>query len=636
MTTINTGAPHFKSVIKQKRSSNYTLDKVINEFTDNIIKKTDQIKIYTQVDDNGKLQQISISDNYAPGFENIEAEGYANPFNMGYMCSNHQLDTETSEFGVGMKAGAISAANQLQVFTRYIKNNTIKYAEIICDFLKMENEKNVNDSYNPIYKLISENEYHYIHPKPFLQGSTILLTKIRDCIFQKTSQEHITEFIKTNLSFTYSRFIKSGIQLYVNDVLVPPMYDYFEDSKCIPFSIFKELFILEKGDFKEYIIKKIKEQNTKTKNTKIQNTKELVVWQKYNFKDQEWISLKCNKDKDGFTYLKELLDNGYKYSYEPFTNDGQCMGINTTFTFYSDQFHFPNSNGVLPDDGVNIYKDDRCYGKQPFLKHKNGIHNYTQHEIDFISKKMGKDIGITFNKDIQMSGTNDLINIIKAAIKDSREEFTADISSKKNYALCEKAIKKNIITLMDCPEAKLSSEHRSERSKQEEKIRLENLSNAQPEEPEEVIMLSLSSKKKNKTNKSNLVISDDWTNNIVNGILNNTNSNKSNTNSNTFSFGIQKDTNTPSLHNFVQEFIDNNPNRTDRELGLKVETVDSLLVSSNENEDNYKEEKEMQWIHTNKTRTIQIIDYLQKTLLIDDTVLSDEALEVFENLCGFK
>jgi len=112
---------------------------------------------------------------------------------------------------------------------------------------------------------------------------------------------------------------------------------------------------------------------------------------------------------------------------------------------------------------VYIYKDDSNYGKQSLLKHNNGVHNYTLHEIDFVSKRLGKDIGITFNKEILMNGTNDLIVAIKSALIDSREDFTADTSVKKNYELCEKAVKKELIDLMTCPEAKLSAIHRSKR-----------------------------------------------------------------------------------------------------------------------------------------------------------------------------
>ena len=64
MTSINTGAPHFRSIAKQHRHANYTLEKVINEAVDNIIKKASNIHIVIEVDDENRLQELKISDDY--------------------------------------------------------------------------------------------------------------------------------------------------------------------------------------------------------------------------------------------------------------------------------------------------------------------------------------------------------------------------------------------------------------------------------------------------------------------------------------------------------------------------------------------------------------------------------------------
>jgi len=82
--SLNTGAPHFRSIAKQHRHANYTLEKVINEAVDNIIKKATEIHLTTDVDSDGRLQELKISDNYVSGFESINQEGVSNPFNMGY------------------------------------------------------------------------------------------------------------------------------------------------------------------------------------------------------------------------------------------------------------------------------------------------------------------------------------------------------------------------------------------------------------------------------------------------------------------------------------------------------------------------------------------------------------------------
>jgi hypothetical protein len=70
---------------------------------------------------------------------------------------------------------------------------------------------------------------------------------------------------------------------------------------------------------------------------------------------------------------------------------------------------------------------------------------------------MGKDIGITFHKEILMNGKNELIMAIKSALVDSKRGFSADTSSVTNAKLCEKAIKIGILDPKICPPQKLSS-----------------------------------------------------------------------------------------------------------------------------------------------------------------------------------
>jgi hypothetical protein len=160
--------------------------------------------------------------------------------------------------------------------------------------------------------------------------------------------------------------------------------------------------------------------------------------------------------------------------YASINDDGAVMEINTTFVFYSNKFHNETaeessvedddendeSNPLLPEDAAFIYKDDRNYGKKSLFKHNNGSNNYTLHEIDFKSKSLGKDLGITFNKEINMSGNNDLINVIKAALKDSRMGLTSDTSTSANAKLCQIAVDRGLIDPHTCNLRKLSKKHR--------------------------------------------------------------------------------------------------------------------------------------------------------------------------------
>jgi hypothetical protein len=458
MKSLNAGAPHFRSVAKQHRHANYTLKKVINEAVDNIIKKATEIRLTTDVDDAGRLQELTISDNYINGFESINQEGISNPFNMGHIKVGHDEDDETSEFGVGLKAGALSASNQLSV----VSNVSGLYHEVLCDFLKMEKEEDVNASYNPKIKEITEAEYRQVHP--YATGSSITMSKIRETICERMTQRELTDRIKSDISDTYSRFLTAHMRIFVNGEEVTRELDFFMDTKCVPFMIRKKLFVLEKGNDRIFLIKKTNERpvwqiyvKNKTK-VKDGNSKEI--------KDK-WESIK----QTGEEFMAEKMKEGYNYAYgkKSVVADGSCMKIDSIFTFYSELFHTGNTKmePEQPSDSVLIYKDDRKYGKKSLKKHNNGSHNYTLHRIDFESKRIGKELGITFNKDITMDGSNELIMAITAAIDDSRSEFNADTSGGANEKLCEKAVKRSIINWTTCNTDKLSSGYRDLRKKHE-------------------------------------------------------------------------------------------------------------------------------------------------------------------------
>lgn len=468
MMSLNTGAPHFRSIAKQHRHANYTLEKVVNEAVDNIIKKATEIHLTTDVDSDGRLQELKISDNYVNGFESINQEGIGNPFNMGHIKMGHDVDDETSEFGVGLKAGALSAANELLV----VSNVNSAYYQVICDFLKMEKEEDVNASYNPKIKTIEEADYRQLHPFP--NGSSIIMSKIRETICDRTTQRELTDRLKKGISETYSRFLTQNMRIFVNKEPVTKEVDFFSDPKCVPFIVKKKMYVLEKGADKIFLMNKTIEQ---------------PVWQIYvkakdkgakdKKKDQKdsWEALKTSGDN----FITEKMKEGYKLAYHngSVVSDGSCIKIETVFTFYSDLFHTKDQEAeseIMPSDMVQIYKDNRKYGKKSLKKHNNGSHNYTLHRIDFESKKIGKELGITFNKDITMEGTNDLIMAIKAAIDDNRSVFSADTSNCINEKLCQKALTRSVLNLTTCNILKLSTSHREMRKKHEaDELRKEEL-----------------------------------------------------------------------------------------------------------------------------------------------------------------
>lgn len=460
MTTLSeVGAPHFRTEARKYRNANYTFEKVINEAIDNIIKKATKIHVKTTIDGDGRLQEVKISDNYVNGFENINQKGVANPFNMGHKRPGHDVNDELSEFGVGMKSGALSAANELSVVT----NVKGCYYHVLMPFLKMEEEEDVNASYNPKIKEIIETDYREVHP--FETGSSVILSKIRNTICEKTNQRELTERLKKGISETYSRFLTANMIIFVNGEEVTRELDFFTDVKCVLFTIKKRFFILEKGNDTIYIIKKTIEQ---------------PAWQIYVKGKQKgqtelkekWETLK----RSGEEFMAEKITEGYKYSYDngSVVSDGSCMKIDTIFTFYSDLFHQANEP-EKPFDNVLIYKDNRKYAKKTLAKSVlDGNHNYTLHRIDFDAKQIGKALGMTFYKDLTMEGNNDLIRAVKTAIDDSRKEFSANVSQTQNAKSCDKAIKNNIINFNTCNFEKLSSKHRPLREAYEAKVNAEN------------------------------------------------------------------------------------------------------------------------------------------------------------------
>jgi hypothetical protein len=449
MKSINTGAAHFSSVANMHRQSNYTLEKVINEIVDNVIKKASKIHIQTRVIDS-VLQELKVSDNYVGGFENINEEGTRNPFNMGHMRSGHDNDDETSEYGVGLKAGALSSGNVLTIYTKVGSPKGDKMYKVLCDFQRMIEEEDVNESYNPKIREITQEEYSEVHEYEY--GSSIVISQIRQAICGSCGENdaNMTQTIKKGIAATYSRLIGGANDIYVNGEKVEREYDFFADPKCIPFTIIKRMFILKKpGDMNEVFL--------------IEKKIERTVWQIYDKVKDEWTGLDKGDDR-----LSCFLREGYELVYNQDKTNAlkETIRVESTFSFYSD------NDENLPFDSVLIYKDNRLYGKKNFVKNNNGTNNYTIHKIEFTSKKIGKMLGITYNKEITMDVNNDLTRSLKSSIGENRKEFNADASTSKNKELCDKAIKKNVINWRTCDIGLLSiKKWREERNKYDESLK---------------------------------------------------------------------------------------------------------------------------------------------------------------------
>jgi hypothetical protein len=210
------------------------------------------------------------------------------------------------------------------------------------------------------------------------------------------------------------------------------------------------MFILKKpGDMNELFL--------------IEKKIERSVWQIYDKVKDEWIGLDKGEDR-----LSCYLREGYElvYNVDKMNALKETIRTETTFSFYSE------NDCDLPFDSVLIYKDKRLYGKKNFVKNNNGTNNYTIHKIEFTSKKIGKMLGITYNKEITMDVNNDLTKSLKSSIAENRREFNADASTSKNKELCDKAIKKNVINWRTCDIGLLSiKKWREERNKYDESLK---------------------------------------------------------------------------------------------------------------------------------------------------------------------
>jgi len=439
MLRVQTGPKHFRAEVKKARHSNPSLAKTLKDLIDNAFKKATLIKITTTVDEN-RLRCVCVSDDIELGFENTEKTGIENPFNFGYESSAHSDDLVTSEFGTGMKSGATAAADQFNIYSRILtEDGSWKYIDVSFDILSMCDIQDVVKSYSPNLRIITQEEYRVRHP--FEQGSTIKLSNIRECIYPRTTQEDIGKFIYSEVSATYARYIAKGINIEVNGKRVEPAYDFFEDPKCKPFTVTKKMYVLEKGVDRLYLFRK-------TPNALYE----------YNSKKDKLE--KTNKS------IPELMRVGYNHVYAPNNDtDSACMELDTTIVMYSDMFHRQDGKDLpMPEDTVFIYKDDRCYGKNSPFTHNNGCQNYTVHQINFLPKNLGKDLGMTYDKDIKLNKDNELKRAILSALEDSKKGFTSDTGKLANVKLCQKALDLGILNRETCPLAKLAKVFRPSES----------------------------------------------------------------------------------------------------------------------------------------------------------------------------
>lgn len=391
LSRLPSGAPNFKGVYRQNKQSDYDLKKAICEFLDNAITICNTIKLKIKISEDHKINFISISDN-ANGFVNMFETGTSNPFNMTHMRIGQDNDAETSQFGIGLKAGAISTADKMCIYTKV----NDKYYMIEFDFLEMcEREE---DSFSPNVYEITYVQYKSKHP--FDKGSTILLELIRDSIYKKTNQLDLDTYLIDELSKIYNDFIKNGIKIIINDKEIHESDDIYQTNECKYFTKNANIYYYPPENY--YYI----ELGTN------------YHW--YDVKDDKVKMFKKGKDQQ----LKKMIEDERTYQI------GQIKSTITCFKLKEDD--------IKPMGETGIYRNGRLYGTWK----KNGSRfdgnkNYNISRIDIESKELAKKLGLTFNKNISENIINTETSAFNAFIKLMYTGLNANKSTKDYTKLYE-------------------------------------------------------------------------------------------------------------------------------------------------------------------------------------------------------
>ena len=420
---MKVGTTHFKGEYKKYCSSNYTLPKALKEFIDNIAKKCRNINVWIKVSGN-RLYEIMISDDYLKGFENIHSEGIENPFNMTHIRGGQDDDMDMSQFGIGMKAGAIATGLKMVVYTRVAN----VYYCVILDFNRMCREQDREASFSPEWYPITQEQYNAHHP--FEYGSTIVFSGIRENIYKETTEEMICNYVNTELSKTYRDIIKwTGINIKVNDLQVLPAFSFFEEPQCSPFNENVSLFHLEKLEQnKDGITQKHIEYYAYFENEN-----------KYRLQDKETKNFKIiPKTK----LQSKYINAGYKYVNQISSSNLACIDFESTFVMYHPLVNSGTDKereSFMPKGRAIIYMQGRSYGNWN-KESTNGASNFTEIEIRVSSKKVANELGLTFNKDISKEQQNDLTLAVKEIISSMTGKLSGDTSSPNNKKLYDKAL----------------------------------------------------------------------------------------------------------------------------------------------------------------------------------------------------
>ena len=381
---VEAGAPTFRGMYRQYNHSDYNLSKALKELVDNVYMYCDEIHIRFEMDGT-TLYKISVSDNRKEGFRDLDKSGSDNPLNLAHMREGHADDSETSQFGIGLKAGSMSTAHQMIIYT-----NAGGYFKVVSDYKKMFEQNTFSSEKFPI----TREEYMSVHGLEY--GTTISLEKVKPTICGDKDAGTLETEIINDMSSTYNSILqKREIRMYVQGKRIHYKAPVYDNERCKPFT--REGKIYKSGDT-YYMIER---ENHIIYNNKL-----------------------------GKLYTTQQAKKEAKLIKDP-VEIGNAI---TTFVFWCDEFaywreHKDSDNPMFPNGKIDINRQGRKLGTWFLKQSKNGSKNYNQSEITIYTKKIAEQMGLTYNKNISNDHSNNLTNALRQFVEHLSKDFNADTST---------------------------------------------------------------------------------------------------------------------------------------------------------------------------------------------------------------
>ena len=379
--------PSLRGEIKKARASNYSWDRVINEFIDNALdalskskQKVKQNLIMLGQDTNEDLKSIKISDNNESGIKD------PNIWNWTYERDRDDLDC--GEFGTGFKSGSVNISSELTCFTK----SDGKHTKMKADWDEMAEE----NTYTPEIKDIDEEHYHTHHP--FEYGSTFIMKHLIKTNIP-TDYNHTKQVLINKIKNAYKKKLRENHDMSIIIDDKNPGEAITINHENIPNEIHsKKIRKHEKIPYSEIYVYK----NKKNELTPI--VKHESSYFKINFKDSTNRRGKNGNisicDMRGWTnggeiVNKESYDNKDEYTLlDTLEIRSRCIYHLTAKSVVNDiELPHPNGNITL------IRKDRTLSDRFTALHYRNDSYGeYMYHEAWYKSRLMDNPLGVQFNK----------------------------------------------------------------------------------------------------------------------------------------------------------------------------------------------------------------------------------------------